>query len=120
MSAEIQPRTEVLGDCAEYLRQAGLRILDRDWKNELGRLDLVAVDRHTLVVCVVRIRGRRRLGPTSRPLSIVARRRLRWLAGCWLKSHGMRFDRIRVDVIDLHQNGPGGYTIEHLQGVDRQ
>jgi putative endonuclease len=120
VSAEIQQRTEILGHCAEYLQRAGRRVLDRDWNHELGRLDLVTVDRHTFVVCAVRIRGRRRLGPTSRPLSIVARRRLWWLAGYWLKSHGMRFDRIRVDVMELHQNGPDGYTIEHLQGVDQQ
>jgi putative endonuclease len=110
----------MLGHCAEYLQKAGLRVLDRDWNHELGRLDLVAVDGHTFVVCAVRIRGRGRLGSISRPMSMVTCRRFRWLAARWLKAHGMRFDHIRVDVMEVDQDGPGGCTIEHLRGVDQQ
>jgi putative endonuclease len=120
VSAVALQRAEILAHCAEYLQEPGFRLLDRDWRHELGELDLVVVDGHTFVVCVVRVRSRGRLGSASRPLSMVTCRRFRWLAARWLKAHGMRFDQIRVDVVELHQDGPGGCTIEHLRGVDRQ
>ena len=34
---------------AEYLGSCGLRILDRNWRCAAGEIDIVAVDRRTLV-----------------------------------------------------------------------
>ena len=41
---------------AEYLESCGLRILDRNWRCATGEIDIVAVDRHTLVVAEVKAR----------------------------------------------------------------
>jgi hypothetical protein len=35
----------------------------------------------------------------------------------WLNAHGIRFDRVRVDVVGLVRDPSGGYTIEHVRGV---
>jgi putative endonuclease len=101
----------------EYLERCGFRILDRNWRCNGGELDIVAVDRRTLVACEVKTRSGTRYGS---PLDAVGRkkhRRLRGLAVAWINAHGVRFDEIRIDVIGLTREGAGGFTIEHIRGV---
>ena len=100
-----------------YLEGCGFRILDRNWRCVDGEIDIVAVERHWLVVCEVKTRSGTRYGT---PLEAVGRakvRRLRRLAAIWLNAHGVRFERIRIDVVGLLYEGSGGFTIEHIRGV---
>jgi putative endonuclease len=90
---------------AEYLESCGLRILDRNWRCAGGEIDIVAVERHVLVVCEVKA------------VSRAKRARLRKLAVQWLNAHGVRFDQVRIDVVGLVYEGTGGFTIEHIRGV---
>jgi putative endonuclease len=100
-----------------YLEGCGFRILDRNWRCADGEIDIVAVERHWLVVCEVKTRSGTRYGT---PLEAVGRakvRRLRRLAAGWLNAHGVRFEQIRIDVVGLLYEGSGGFTIEHIRGV---
>jgi putative endonuclease len=100
-----------------YLEDCGFRILDRNWRCADGEIDIVAVERHWLVVCEVKTRSGTRYGT---PLEAVGRakvRRLRRLAASWLNAHGVRFEQIRIDVVGLLYEGTGGFTIEHIRGV---
>jgi putative endonuclease len=102
---------------AEYLQQAGLRILDRNWRCAEGELDIVAVERRVLVACEVKTRSGLGFGS---PLEAISRRkqaRLRRLAINWIKAHGVLFDEVRVDVIGLVRDRAGHFTIEHVRGV---
>jgi putative endonuclease len=101
----------------EYLQRCGFRVLDRNWRCADGELDIVAVDRHTFVAVEVKTRSGARFGT---PVDAVGRakiRRLRRLAILWLNAHGVRYDRVRVDVVGLLYEGTGGYTIRHIRGV---
>jgi putative endonuclease len=100
-----------------YLEGRGFRILDRNWQHPAGRLDTVAVERDTLVVCELRTRQRTRHVSSLEKMSNAKRRRLRAMAISWLNAHGMRFDKIRIDVLDLLYEGTGGFTIEHVREV---
>jgi putative endonuclease len=102
---------------AEYLEASGLRILDRNWRCADGEIDIVAVERHTLVVCEVKSRSGMRYGSPLEAVSRAKRARLRRLAVQWLNAHGVRFDQVRIDVVGLVYEGTGGFTIEHIRGV---
>ena len=102
---------------AEYLESRGLRILDRNWRCAVGEIDIVAVDRHTLVVVEVKSRTGTRYGNPLEAVSRAKRARLRRLAVQWLNAHGVRFDQVRVDVVGLVYDGTGGFTVEHIRGV---
>jgi putative endonuclease len=102
---------------AEYLESRGLRILDRNWRSADGEIDIVAVERHVLVVCEVKSRTSVRYGSPLEAVSRVKRARLRRLAVQWLNAHGVRFDQVRIDIIGLVYEGTGGFTIEHIRGV---
>ena len=101
----------------DYLEGCGFRILDRNWRCTDGEIDIVAVERHTLVVCEVKTRSGTRYGTPLEAVGRIKRGRLRKLAVRWLNAHGVRFDQIRVDVVGLLYEGTGGFTIEHVRGV---
>jgi putative endonuclease len=102
---------------AEYLESCGLRILDRNWRSADGEIDIVAVERHVLVVCEVKSRTSTRYGSPLEAVSRAKRARLRRLAVQWLNAHGVRFDQVRIDVVGLVYEGTGGFTIEHIRAV---
>ena len=62
---------------AEYLESCGLRILDRNWRCAAGEIDIVAVERHTLVVAEVKARTSPRYGSPLEAVSRAKRARLR-------------------------------------------
>jgi putative endonuclease len=100
-----------------YLEGCGFRILDRNWRSADGEIDIVAVERHTFVVCEVKTRSGTRFGTPLDAVGSAKRRRLRRLAAEWLAAHGIRFDQIRIDVVGLLRDGADGFTIEHVRGV---
>jgi putative endonuclease len=113
---------DVLGRAGEqaavqYLEGCGFRILDRNWRSADGEIDIVAVERHTLVVCEVKTRSGTRFGTPLDAVGRAKRARLRRLAAQWLGAHGLRFDQIRIDVLGLLRDGADGFTIEHVRGV---
>lgn len=102
---------------ADYLTERGFRILDRNWRCADGEIDIVAVERHSLVVCEVKTRSGTHYGTPLEAVGRAKRKRLRRLAVLWLNAHGTRFDQIRIDVLGLLYEGSGGFTIEHVRGV---
>jgi len=100
-----------------YLENRGFRILDRNWRSADGEIDIVAVERHTFVVCEVKTRSGTRYGTPLDAVGRANRKRLRRLAAQWLSAHGVRFDQIRIDVLGLLRDGAGGFTVEHVRGV---
>ncbi|HLI36080.1 MAG TPA: YraN family protein [Streptosporangiaceae bacterium] len=113
---------DVLGRSGEqaaagYLEASGFRILDRNWRCADGEIDIVAVERHALVICEVKTRSGARYGTPFEAVSRAKLARLRRLAVRWLNAHGVLFDQVRIDVVGLTPDGSGGYTIEHVRGV---
>jgi putative endonuclease len=102
---------------AEYLQQAGFRILARNWRCADGEIDIVMVDRRVLVVCEVKTRSGTGYGT---PLEAITRqkvRRLRHLAIRWVQANGVLFDEVRIDAVEVLKDRQGGFTIEHVRGV---
>jgi putative endonuclease len=102
---------------AEYLQQAGLRILDRNYRCAEGEIDIVAAERRTLVVCEVKTRSDTRFGTPIEAITRQKRSRLRRLAVNWVLAHGVIFDELRVDVVGVLKSASGEFEIEHVRGV---
>ncbi len=102
---------------AEYLRQAGFRILDRNYRCSDGEIDIVAADRRILVACEVKTRSGVGYGTPVEAVTTQKVRRLRRLAVRWVVAHGVIFDALRVDVVGVLRSPDGKFTIEHVRGV---
>jgi putative endonuclease len=102
---------------ADYLTNAGLNILERNWRCSQGEIDIVAADGRALVICEVKTRSDVRFGT---PLEAITRQkawRLRRLAALWLVTQHVMFDEVRIDVVGVLRTGPGQFSIEHVRGV---
>jgi Holliday junction resolvase-like predicted endonuclease len=102
----------------EYLKRKGFTILDRNWRCADGELDIVAVDpRHVFVAVEVKTRTGTRFGTPLEAVGHKKLRRLRKLTVIWLNAHGIRYDRIRIDVVAITRDDKGEFTIQHEQAV---
>ncbi len=102
---------------ADYLANAGLDILERNWRCARGEIDIVAADGRVLVICEVKTRSDVRFGT---PLEAITRQkawRLRRLAALWLVTQHVMFEEIRIDVVGVLRTAPGQFSIEHVRGV---
>ena len=117
MTTSAPGRDAAAREAASYLEGIGFQVKDRDWHQPDGCLDIVAVDRDTLVVCVLKVSRRTSIGSRLESLSRTRRNLPRRLAARWLSEHGALYEQVRIDVIGLTWEGPGGFTIEHIRGV---
>jgi len=102
---------------ARYLLDAGLVLLDRNWRCDLGEVDLVLRDGRVLVFCEVKTRSSNAFGT---PLEGVTERkaaRLRRLAARWLADHDLRPGEVRIDLVGVLVPARGPVELEHVRGV---
>jgi putative endonuclease len=102
---------------ARHLAEQGLVVLQRNWRCELGEIDIVARDGASLVVCEVKTR---RTGACGLPVEAVTARkaaRLRRLAARWVSESGLHPADIRIDVVSVLSPPRGAAVVEHLRAV---
>lgn len=102
---------------AQYLKKRGLTIFDRCWQHSHAESGIVAADQHALVVCHVTGRSAAEARPAADAITPDRIRQLRHHGEAWLTSHDPGTGHIRIDMITVTYDGPGGYTIEHTRGV---
>ncbi|TNF30037.1 MAG: YraN family protein [Deltaproteobacteria bacterium] len=89
-----------------YLRRHGLRLVARNWRCELGELDVIARDGDTVVF--VEVRTASGDGFAGGPVYTVGpekQRRLIRLARAWLRQSRWRPTAIRFDVVAVRRRG---------------
>ena len=102
---------------ARHLTDQGMVVLDRNWRCEIGEVDLVLRDGPVLVVCEVKTRSSTRFGS---PLEAVTERkaaRLRRLAARWLAEHAVRPAHVRIDLVGVLLTREGPVEVDHVRGV---
>ncbi|GAA4658843.1 YraN family protein [Kineococcus glutinatus] len=102
---------------ARHLEQAGMVVLARNWRCELGELDLIARDGDCLVVCEVKTRRSTAAGHPLEAVTPVKLARLRRLAAAWMSAHGVHPREVRLDVVGVLRPLRGPAVVEHLRGV---
>ena len=85
-----------------FLKRNGYRIVERNFRNRLGEIDIVAKDKD--VVCFVEVRTRRgpeKHGQALESIGRLKRQRLSKLALSYLRGAGGEEQRARFDVISV-------------------
>ena len=86
---------------AEYLKQHGFRILDRNYHCRYGEVDLVAEDAKYLVFVEVKTRSGTRFGTPAQAVTAEKQRKLTITAQRWLMTHETQ-RQPRFDVIEVY------------------
>lgn len=100
-----------------HLTEAGLVIVERNWRCPLGEIDIVARDGATLVVCEVKTRRGTGYGLPAEAVTPVKAARLRRLAVAWLRAREVHPGAVRIDVVSVLRPLRGPARVEHLRGV---
>ncbi len=119
--APADPRRE-LGDygealAARFLRERGMSILARNWRCEIGEIDLVARDGACLVVVEVKTRRGSRFGLPVEAVTWSKLLRLRRLAAAWLRDSPAGTESVRIDVVGVLVPPGEPPRIHHVRGV---
>jgi putative endonuclease len=102
---------------ATHLVESGLTILDRNWRCELGEIDIVARDGDTLVVCEVKTRASTSFGNPLEAVTEIKAARLRRLAARWIADHRVHPPDVRIDLVGVLRPRRGATEVEHVRGV---
>ncbi|RDI69484.1 YraN family protein [Nocardia pseudobrasiliensis] len=102
---------------ARYLRAAGMRIVDRNWRCRYGELDLIARDAAVTAFVEVKTRTGLSFGRPAEAVTRTKQRRIRRLAVLWLEAHPGPWVRIRFDVVSVLLLPGRRPVIEHLEAV---
>jgi putative endonuclease len=106
-----------------HLAEHGYEIVERNFRTRYGELDLVAADDRCIVFCEVKTRISRGTAGPARGIDAIGhskRRRVRALAGQWLRSRPPgsgrpHRDRLRFDAIGVTLSPTGALVaIEHV------
>ncbi len=98
-------------------RNEGMVVLDRNWRCDLGEIDLVLRDGSVLVVCEVKTRSSQRFGSPLEAVSAEKVARLKALAARWCQVHGVRPGDIRIDLVGVLVDPTTGLRLDHAKGV---
>lgn len=106
----------------QVLLDAGMVIVDRNWRCRAGEIDLIAVDEvgdtTTIVFCEVKLRRGSGYGSPLEAVTFEKVRRLRRTAAAWLREHPVVGMAIRIDVIGLLAPPGEPMQVMHVRGVE--
>ncbi len=100
-----------------FLTDAGLLILDRNWRCPQGEIDLVARDGDELVFIEVKTRTSTAFGHPLEAITARKLARLRRLAAAWCAEHQTWARGIRLDAVAVLAPPTGEPVIEHLRRI---
>lgn len=102
-------------EACQYLQGKGYQIVDKNFRNKLGEIDLIAKDRDTL--CFIEVKTRKSLsyGAPYESVHLGKRRKMIQVALSYLKFKFHTIDVLsRFDVISIYQDNHGQIRLEHL------
>jgi putative endonuclease len=89
------------------LKQNGYKILEQNYRNQLGEIDIIAREKKTLVFVEVKSRKSVRYGSPKWAVTPRKQRQISMVALSYLKSSGQSHAHARFDVVTVIANRDG-------------
>ena len=102
---------------ARRLIEAGLTVLDRNWRCPEGELDLVAREGDVLVICEVKTRSSVTSGSPHEAVTPDKLARLRRLGARWVREHAATPTAVRIDLVAVLVPRRGAPSLDHVRGL---
>ena len=102
---------------AQHLISRGMVLLDRNWRCDIGEIDLVLRQGQVLVICEVKTRTSTDYGSPLEGVGQAKADRLKRLAVRWLRAHDCHPADIRIDLVGVLAPPGRPVEIEHAEGV---
>lgn len=99
--------------CAKkYLESKKYKILEQNYKNKLGEIDIIAMDKKTLVFVEVKERSTLAYGRPGEAVNICKQQKIRSVASLYLVKNNLHDSPCRFDVIEVL-----GGEINHIENA---
>ncbi len=113
--------TKIRGDrgeylAAEFLEEAGLRILERNYRFSRAEIDIIAEDGQELVFVEVKTRDSLRFGEPEESVGVSKEERLRRAAEGYCMHHGMADRFYRFDIVAIRME-KGIIVVKHFRNA---
>ena len=102
--------------CTHY-RRLGYSIVERNWRCDIGEIDILARDGDTLVVCEVKTRRGTEYGTPLEKVTRDKSERLRRLAARWMALNDVHPGDVRIDLVAVVMPPRGRAEVEHVRGA---
>ena len=103
---------------ARYLEKNGFHILSRNYRCKIGEIDLIVIDKRTLIFVEVRSKSSEEFGLGQESVVRKKQLKLRQVAWHYLKAEGKTAMDCRFDVIAIRFDGDGQVRrIEHIENA---
>ena len=92
-----------IGECkaAKYLVDKGYEIIETNYKNKIGEIDIIAQDENRIVFVEVKARATAKFGYPREAVNIYKQNKIKMVADIYLKSKHLTNSYIRFDVIEI-------------------
>ena len=101
---------------AAFLKRNGYRIIERNYRTQVGEIDIIAKQNGVLVFVEVKARRSDSYGNPKRAITPAKRRKISMAALVYLKSNGGVDQRARFDVVTV-QSATGRPKIEVIRNA---
>lgn len=99
---------------ARFLMNAGYAILERNYRNRIGEIDIIAKMGKVLVFVEVKTRRTDRFGRPSEAVDFRKRHKITNVARCYVKDNDMEDCHCRFDVVEVMGVG-GSWSVNHIK-----
>ena len=99
---------------AAFLQKRGYQILERNFRNRIGEMDIIARDKDTLCFIEVKTRSSEIMGSAWDAVSVFKQKKLTLMALNYLKYKNWDDCDVRFDVVAVNLKGEGQPQIELL------
>jgi putative endonuclease len=86
---------------ADFLKRTGYRILETNYRSKMGEIDIIAMEKHTIVFVEVKARNTSRFGSPKGAVTPAKQRKISMVALDYLKRSGQTGASARFDVVAI-------------------
>ena len=111
--------TKMRGDAgetiaAEYLKEIGYEIIDRNYRTELGEIDIIAAGEGYLIFVEVKTRLNENHGYGADAVNFRKRRKINEVASQYIKKFRLYNQAVRFDIIEVYTEDK---RVEHIKNA---
>jgi len=102
-AAHLQQGDDAEDACLAYLRSQGLRLVTKNFSCRLGEIDIIMLDKKTLIFVEVRFRKNNNFGGGLESVTPAKQQKLRRTAELYLQQNS-QYRNARFDVVSMSKN----------------
>lgn len=84
-----------------YLKEQGYKIVNTNYKNKIGEIDIIAKDNDVIVFVEIKYRKNTNFGLPREAVNLEKQRKIRMVATSYLNKYNLHNNQCRFDVVEI-------------------